>query len=87
MCVVWIQRVRGSLLALVQHDVVAFIDTSPIYAVASQSADDHFGVLVAGEDRRGADDGPVYVALIVEDGAAAAASTDDVDGCIEAGFG
>ena len=43
-------------------------------------------MLVAGEDGRRADDGPVYVAFVVEDGTAAAASTDDVDWGVEAGF-
>jgi hypothetical protein len=84
--VVWIREVGRSLLTLIQHDVVALVDAGPGYAVAAQGADDHFGVFVAGEDRGGADDGPVYVALVVEDCAAAAAATDDVDWGVEAGF-
>lgn len=87
MRVVCIGEVGGSrFLALVEHDVVALVDAGSGDAVAAQGADDHFGVLVAGEDGRGADDGPVHVAFVVEDGAAAAASADDVDWGVEAGF-
>jgi len=84
--VVWIWEIGDSFLALVEHDVVALVDAGSGYAVAAQGADDHFGVLVAGEDRGGADDRPVYIAFVVEDGAAAAAATDDVDWGVEAGF-
>ena len=87
MRVVWIWKIGAShFLALVEHDVVALIHAGSGDAVAAQGADDHFGVFVAGEDGRGADDGPVHVAFVVEDGAAAAASTDDVDWGVEAGF-
>lgn len=84
--ILWVREIGGSFLALVQHDVMALVDAGSGDAVAAQGADDHFGVLVAGEDRRGADDGPVYIAFVVEDCAAAAAATDDVDWGVDAGF-
>lgn len=87
MRVVRVREVRGSLLALVQHDVVALVDAGAVHAVAAQGSHDHFGVFVAREDGGGADDGPVDVSLVVEDGAAAAAAADEVHGSIEAGSG
>jgi len=65
---------------------VALVDAGTIDAVATQSADDHLGVLVAGEDGRGTDDGPVHVSSVVEDCAATASSADEIDGSVEAGF-
>ena len=67
---------------------MAAVDFGAGYAEATESAHDHLGVLVAVEDGGGADDAVVYVAAVVEDGAASRAAAYELhaQGIFGAGF-
>lgn len=76
MCIV---RVRLSgWCSLVENDVVPHIDSRSVHAARSQSSHYHFGVFVTSELRRMADDRPVDVAFIMEDGPATTSTTDKI---------
>jgi hypothetical protein len=68
------------LLLHVHDDVVPSVHPHAIHAQPPQRAHHHLGVPVPVKDRRRADDGPVGVACVVEDGAASRAAADEGDG-------
>jgi len=73
-------RVRGELLvALVENNVVALVDSGTVDVEFAQGADYHLGMLVPREVAARARDTPIEVALVVEDGAASGATAHQVD--------
>lgn len=71
---------RSLRVALIENNVMSFVDSGSFDAQFPQCADDHLGVLVAGEIAAGAGYAPIEVALIVEDGTAPRTATHKIYG-------
>lgn len=63
---------------LVEHNVMPFIDSRTINPASPESSHNHFRVLVSREARSRAYNGPIHVALIVEDSASSTPPTDEI---------
>lgn len=65
-------------MPLVQHYIVALIDSGAIHANLAQGADDHLGIGVSGEIVAWAGDAPIEIALVVEYRASSRAAAHEI---------